>query len=143
MFRRVSPALFHQQTPQHAPVGANTLDIRSPTSLLRMLLRSVDICVKSRHAKNYLRKRVMLQWRVGRDETDPDRQRFLMERAGAFLQILHTSKLPTGAESVRFQLSRVEALKEKEALQVKRQSEDSRAMSTGPQGSIPGSGRRA
>lgn len=147
MFRRVAP-LYAGPQPMAAPVGANTLDIRSPTSLLRMLIRSIDITVKSRHAKNYLRKRLMAQWRVGRDEVDPDRQRFLMERAGAFLQILHTTRLPTGAESVRFQLSRVQAAKEREALLMRRQTAESAALASGNAGAAAGgsaaaAGRRA
>eukprot|EP00744_Colponema_vietnamica_P019060 GILI01026948.1.p1 GENE.GILI01026948.1~~GILI01026948.1.p1 ORF type:complete len:136 (+),score=17.39 GILI01026948.1:79-486(+) len=132
MFRRLTPSLYHHNQAQAtAPIGNQTLDIRSPTALLRMLIRSIDICVKSRHAKNFMRKRLMVQWRMGRDEIDPDRQRFLMERAGAFLQILHTTRTPTGAESVQFQLSRIEAAKVKEAIQLKRQSAESKVIGTG------------
>ena len=102
-------------TVPHSPTGQQQqLSIDTPYSLLRMIYRSIDITVKSRHAKRFLKKRTVDSWRAHREETDPDRQRFVLERAGSFLQMLHTPKSPQPGMPVVFQLSRVQAEKDKE-----------------------------
>lgn len=99
----------------HSPTGQQQqLSIDTPYSLLRMIYRSIDITVKSRHAKRFLKKRTVDSWRAHREEADPDRQRFVLERAGSFLQMLHTPKSPQPGMPVVFQLSRIQAEKEKE-----------------------------
>lgn len=98
-----------------SPTGQQQqLSINSPYSLLRMIYRSVDICVKSRHAKRFLKKRTIESWRAHRGEVDPDRQRFVLERAGSFLQMLHTPKTPQPGVPIVFQLSRAEAERQKD-----------------------------
>jgi hypothetical protein len=82
------------------------LEINSPLSLLRMCYRSIDITVKSRHARNFLKKRLIEQWAEKRKETNPEKQRFYMDLAGSFLQALHTERNPKPGKVVVFQLSR-------------------------------------
>ncbi|KPI84876.1 hypothetical protein ABL78_6058 [Leptomonas seymouri] len=82
------------------------LDITSPLSLLRMCYRSIDITVKSRHARNFLKKRLIEQWAEKSKETNPEKQRFYMDLAGSFLQALHTERNPKPGKVVTFQLSR-------------------------------------
>ena len=82
------------------------LEINSPLSLLRMCYRSIDITVKSRHARNFLKKRLIEQWAEKSKETNPDKQRFYMDLAGSFLQALHTERNPKPGKVVVFQLSR-------------------------------------
>ena len=94
------------------------LQIDSAYSLLRIAYRSIDICVKSRHARGFLKKRLIESWREGRNETNPLKQRELMERAGAFITALHSPKdfhAQTNPR-VEFQLSRVVADKKKSNL---------------------------
>jgi ribonuclease D len=91
------------------------LDVNSAYSLLRISYRSIDIKVKSRHARNFLKRRLIEQWRENRAEQDHRKQRFLMERAGIFLQALHAPLTENaGKEPVVFQLSRVKAREEAE-----------------------------
>jgi hypothetical protein len=92
------------------------VQIESAYGLLRMCHRSIDIKVKSRHGRNFLKKRLMTQWRAHSKEEDPEKQRFLMDHAASFFQALHTPKTPDPNQVIVFQLSRVEALKEKERL---------------------------
>lgn len=82
------------------------LEINSPLSLLRMCYRSIDITVKSRHARNFLKKRLIDQWAEKSKETNPEKQRFYMDLAGSFLQALHTERNPKPGKPVVFQLSR-------------------------------------
>ncbi|AAZ10733.1 hypothetical protein, conserved [Trypanosoma brucei brucei TREU927] len=101
----------------HTNAQQQVLEINSAYSLLRMCYRSIDIKVKSRHARQFLQRRLMEQWHVHCRETDPEKQRFLMDHAGAFLQALHSPRNPKPGEPIVFQLSRrqayEEALKEK------------------------------
>ncbi|CCW60732.1 unnamed protein product [Phytomonas sp. EM1] len=82
------------------------LEIKSPLSLLRMCYRSIDICVKSRHARNFFKKRLIEQWAEKSKETDPEKMRFYMDLAGSFLQALHTERNPKPGMVINFQLSR-------------------------------------
>ncbi|CUE71620.1 Hypothetical protein, putative [Bodo saltans] len=92
------------------------VQIESAYGLLRMCYRSIDIQVKSRHGRNFLKKRLMTQWRLHSKEEDPEKQRFLMDHAASFFQALHMPKSPDPNQVVVFKLSRVEALREKERL---------------------------
>lgn len=113
MLRRCS-CRFQQQQQQQINSQQPVLQIDSAFGLLRMCYRSIDITVKSRHGRNFLKKRLITQWRDHRGEQDPEKQRFLMDHAASFLQALHTPKNPDPSKIIVFQLSRVEALKEKE-----------------------------
>lgn len=85
----------------------NPLTLSSPTMLLRLLLKSIDLKVEARVARNFLRKRTIDSWRRHRGETDPLRQRFLIERAASVLTVLHTKgAMPTPGESIDFRMSR-------------------------------------
>lgn len=109
---RFSGLRFQKMTPQNAQ--QQSLEIGSAMSLLRMCYRSIDICVKPRHGRTFLKKRLIESWRENRAEPNTHKQRFLMERGGAFLQTLHTSRTPNASTVVVFQLSRVEAQRQKE-----------------------------
>jgi hypothetical protein len=88
-------------------VAQQPLQINSPHQLLRMLLKSVDLKVKSRHGRNFLKKRVMEQWRAQRHVTDPSQQRFAMERAAAVLSALHMKEqAPTMDTPIEYDFSR-------------------------------------
>lgn len=89
------------------------LEINSPMSLLRMCYRSIDITVKSRHARTFLKKRLMEQWAAKCKEPNPEKQRFYMDLAGSFLQALHTERNPKPGKVVNFQLSRQVAYEQK------------------------------
>lgn len=117
MFRRLRPLAL---TPTAAmPTGINSqqevLEINSPLSLLRMCYRSIDIRVKSRHARRFLKKRLIEQWQEHSKETQPEKQRFYMDMAGSFLQALHTDRNPKPGMLVTFQLSRRVAHEQKMA----------------------------
>jgi hypothetical protein len=64
-------------------------EIQSAYQLLRLLLRSAEVKVRSRQGRQFMKRRIISQWRVGRNETDPMRQRALMERAAAVLHAMH------------------------------------------------------
>lgn len=132
MFRRFAPFFAPKMaTPAAAGTGAaaaaaanvpqgqnmnsqqQVLDINSAMSLLRMCYRSIDIRVNSRHARNFLKKRLIEQWAQKSKETDPDKQRFYMDLAGSFLQALHTDRNPKPGKAIFFQLSRRVAHEEK------------------------------
>ncbi|TPP40219.1 hypothetical protein CGC21_26865 [Leishmania donovani] len=98
---------------QHMNSQQRVLEINSPMSLLRMCYRSIDIKVKSRHARSFLKKRLMEQWAEKCKETNPDKQRFYMDLAGSFLQALHTERNPKPGKAVNFQLSRQVAYEQK------------------------------
>ncbi|KAK7196258.1 hypothetical protein NESM_000561500 [Novymonas esmeraldas] len=98
---------------QHMNSQQRVLEINSPMSLLRMCYRSIDITVKSRHARIFLKKQLIEQWAVKSKETDPERQRFYMDLAGSFLQALHTERNPKPGKVVSFQLSRQVAYEQK------------------------------
>lgn len=91
---------------QHMNTQQKVLTIESPLSLLRMCYRSIDITVKSRHARAFLKKELIQHWEEKKNESDPAKQRFNMDLAGSFLQALHTDKLPKPGAPVQFQLSR-------------------------------------
>lgn len=91
---------------QHLNSQQKVLSISSPLSLLRMCYRSIDITVKSRHARAFLKKELIANWAEKKNETDPAKQRFYMDLAGSFLQALHTEKNPKPGAPVEFQLSR-------------------------------------
>ncbi|CCW66462.1 unnamed protein product [Phytomonas sp. Hart1] len=110
MFRR-SLAVFYSNTNLGDPgklmnSQQKVLDINSPLSLLRMCYRSIDICVKSRHARNFFKKRLIDQWAEKSKETNPEKIRFYMDLAGSFLQALHTDRTPKPGMVVKFNLSR-------------------------------------
>nr|CCC90007.1 hypothetical protein, unlikely [Trypanosoma congolense IL3000] len=116
MLRRT--AHFLANSPMiHTNAQQQVLEINSAYSLLRMCYRSIDIKVKSRHARQFLQRRLIEQWRAHCRETDPEKQRFLMDHAGAFLQALHSPRNPKPGETITFQLSRRQA--HEEALQAK------------------------
>ncbi|GET92399.1 hypothetical protein, conserved [Leishmania tarentolae] len=98
---------------QHMNSQQRVLEINSPMSLLRMCYRSVDITVKSRHARTFLKKRLIDQWAEKCKETNPEKQRFYMDLAGSFLQALHTERNPKPGKVVNFQLSRQVAYEQK------------------------------
>ncbi|RNF21983.1 hypothetical protein TcG_02698 [Trypanosoma cruzi] len=104
----------------HTNAQQEVLEISSAYSLLRMCYRSIDIKVKSRHARQFLQKRLIEQWREHCQETDPEKQRFLMDHAGAFLQALHSSRNPKPGEVVKFQLSRRVAYEEAQRAKAER-----------------------
>lgn len=91
---------------QHMNSQQKVLTINSPLSLLRMCYRSIDITVKSRHVRAFLKKELIKRWAEKKNETDHRKQRFNMDLAGSFLQALHTDKLPKPGAPVQFQLSR-------------------------------------
>ncbi|KAG8341770.1 hypothetical protein ERJ75_000707200 [Trypanosoma vivax] len=93
----------------HTNAQQQVLEITSAYSLLRMCYRSIDIKVKSRHARQFLQRRLIEQWRLHCQETDPEKQRFLMDHAGAFLQALHSPRSPKPGEPITFHLSRRQA----------------------------------
>ncbi len=64
-------------------------EIQSAYQLLRLLLRSSEVKIRSRQGRQFMKRRIIAQWRVGREETDPMRQRALMERAAAVLHAMH------------------------------------------------------
>jgi hypothetical protein len=72
------------------------VDIRSAYQLYRVVLKSIEAKVRSRQGRNFLKRRVAEQWRDGRLEQDPQRQRLLIERATACVHVLHmdSSKVP-------------------------------------------------
>lgn len=116
MLRRFSPLLVVSSAGaagtsstgagQHMNSQQKVLTLNSPMSLLRMCYRSIDITVKSRHARAFLKKELIQHWEKKKNETDPVKQRFNMDLAGSFLQALHTDKLPKPGATVEFQLSR-------------------------------------
>ena len=80
-----------------APVMPQTtqvqpLDLKSPYQMLRLLLKSIDSKVKSRHGRRYLKKRLMSQWRLFRTVDDPFQQRFVLERGASVLTALHMTE---------------------------------------------------
>lgn len=91
---------------QHLNSQQKVLSIDSPLALLRMCYRSIDITVKSRHARAFLKKELIERWAEKKDEKDPAKQRFYMDLAGSFLQALHTERQPKPGAVVEFQLSR-------------------------------------
>lgn len=91
---------------QHMQTQQKVLSIDSPLSLLRMCYRSIDITVKSRHGRSFLKKELIQQWSELKNESDPAKQRFYMDLAGSFLQALHTDRQPKPGGVVTFQLSR-------------------------------------
>ncbi|CAM38637.1 conserved hypothetical protein [Leishmania braziliensis MHOM/BR/75/M2904] len=97
----------------HINSQQRVLQINSPMSLLRMCYRSIDITVKSRHARTFLKKQLMRQWAERSKETNPAKQRFYMDLAGSFLQALHTERNPKPGKIVNFQLSRQVAYEQK------------------------------
>ncbi|KAG5494064.1 hypothetical protein JKF63_01898 [Porcisia hertigi] len=97
----------------HMNSQQRVLEISSPMSLLRMCYRSIDITVKSRHARTFLKKQLMEQWAEKSKETNPEKQRFYMDLAGSFLQALHTERNPKPGRVVEFQLSRRTAYEQK------------------------------
>lgn len=107
MLRLTSRCLQAQQ--QQMNSQQPILQIDSAYGLLRMCHRSIDIHVKSRQARNFLKRRLMDQWRNHCKEQDPEKQRFLMDHAASFLQVLHMPKHPDPSQIVVFQLSRVKA----------------------------------
>lgn len=109
---RLTRMAAQQQQQMHAQQPLVQID--SAYGLLRMCYRSIDIQVKSRHGRNFLKKRLITQWRQHRLEEDPEKQRFLMDHAASFFQALHMPKNPDPNKVVVFQLSRAAALKEKE-----------------------------
>ncbi|RNF19435.1 uncharacterized protein Tco025E_04136 [Trypanosoma conorhini] len=119
MFRR-TPRLLSAPTTTHTNAQQEVLEIKSAYSLLRMCYRSIDIRVKSRHARQFLQKRLMQQWRENCHETDPEKQRFLMDHAGSFLQALHSPRNPKPGEVVTFQLSRQVAYEEAQRAKAER-----------------------
>ncbi|KAG5468379.1 hypothetical protein LSCM1_02359 [Leishmania martiniquensis] len=100
---------------QHMHSQQRVLEISSPMSLLRMCYRSIDITVKSRHARTFLKKRLIEEWARKRMEANPAKQRFYMDLAGSFLQALHTERNPKPGKVVNFQLSRQIAYEQKMA----------------------------
>jgi hypothetical protein len=64
------------------------LEITTPYSLLRVLLRMIDRKVKSGHARNFFHKKVISEWRLHRNCVDPGLQKLHLERAGAMLTAL-------------------------------------------------------
>lgn len=107
MLRRLLPLYAAgSPTPQHMNSQQQVLNISSPLALLRMCYRSIDITVKSRHARAFLKKELISHWAQKKNETDPAKQRFYMDLAGSFLQALHTDKNPKPGAVVQFQLSR-------------------------------------
>lgn len=82
-------------------------EIRSAFQLLRLVLHSIELKVKSRHAREFLRKRVISQWREHRGETDPQKQRLLMERASTVMTVLHMKgKAPVVNSPVEYSFDR-------------------------------------
>ena len=67
----------------------NLTEINSAYQLLRLLLRSAELKIKSRQGRQFMKRRIVTQWRLHRTETDPVKQRALMERAGAVLHAMH------------------------------------------------------
>jgi hypothetical protein len=112
MFRVFSQRL---QAMTNTNSAQDALVITSAMNLLRLCYRSIDICVKSRHGRNFLKKRLIETWRLSRHEQNEAKQRMMMERASSFLQALHMEANHTPNMKVVFQLSRVEAHKRKEA----------------------------
>ncbi|ORC93733.1 uncharacterized protein TM35_000016100 [Trypanosoma theileri] len=119
MLRRTS-SLFASPSPPSTNAQQEVLQITSAYSLLRMCYRSIDIKVKSRHARQFLQRRLIEQWREHRHETDPEKQRFLMDHAGSFLQALHSQRNPKPGESITFQLSRRKAYEEAQKVKAER-----------------------
>ncbi|EAN94190.1 hypothetical protein, conserved [Trypanosoma cruzi] len=119
MLRRTLRVMSTPKT-THTNAQQEVLEISSAYSLLRMCYRSIDIKVKSRHARQFLQKRLIEQWREHCQETDPEKQRFLMDHAGAFLQALHSSRNPKPGEVVKFQLSRRVAYEEAQRAKAER-----------------------
>lgn len=93
-------------TGTHMNSQQQVLEINSAYCLLRMCYRSIDIKIRSRHARNFLKKRLITQWAEKSKETDPQKQRLYMDLAGSFLQALHTDRNPKPNTPVSFQLSR-------------------------------------
>lgn len=119
---RFSFARWAPKVPEatHMNTQQKILEINSPMALLRMCYRSIDICVKSRSARNFLKKRLIEQWREKSTEQNPEKQRFNMDLAGSFLQALHTDRNPKPGKVVEFQLSRRVAYEQKLAAQAER-----------------------
>ena len=81
---------------QHQP-----LELQSAYQLLRLLLRSAECKVRSRQGRQFLKRRIITQWRAGRDERDPVKQRALMERAAAVLHAMHIKgRSPTADQPI-------------------------------------------
>ncbi len=112
MFRFVSRRL---QNMTNTNTAQDALEISSAMGLLRLCYRSIDITVKSRHGRNFLKKRLIDTWRSARHETNDIKQRMIMERGASLLQALHMGSNHKPGQRVVFQLSRVEAQKQKEA----------------------------
>ncbi|KAH9577457.1 hypothetical protein LSM04_006209 [Trypanosoma melophagium] len=112
MLRRTSGLFASSAPPPSTNAQQEVLQITSAYSLLRMCYRSIDIKVKSRHARQFLQRRLIEQWHEHRHETDTEKQRFLMDHAGSFLQALHSPRNPKPGESITFQLSRRKAYEE-------------------------------
>lgn len=74
-----------------APTNVNyhPTEIQSAYQLLRLLLRSAEVKVRSRQGKQFMKRRIISQWRIGRAEQDPLKQRAWMERAAAVLHAMH------------------------------------------------------
>jgi hypothetical protein len=105
---RASAVLLQKATPTAAPTAASTAlptaalpmpqELQSAYQLLRLLLRSAELKIRSRQARQFMKRRIVTQWRIGRYETDPVRQRALMERAAAVLQVMHVKNTGKGPE---------------------------------------------
>jgi hypothetical protein len=74
------------------PEQMQALDLQSPYQMLRMLLKSIDTKVKSRHGRKYLKQRLLSQWRLFRTVDDPFQQRFVLERGASVLTALHMTE---------------------------------------------------
>jgi hypothetical protein len=115
MFRFISQRL---QKMTNTNSAQDALELTSAMNLLRLCYRSIDISVKSRHGRNFLKKRLIETWRGARNETDEKKQRMFMERGAMFLQALHMTRPTEDGKAfthVEFQLSRVEAQRRKDA----------------------------
>lgn len=106
-----APAAGPQQ-PQlkYHPVPTKTAyhptEIQSAYQLLRLLLRSAELKIKSRQGRKFFKRRAVDQWRIGREETDPVKQRAYMERAAAALHALHVKgSNPNPSEPIEIDLS--------------------------------------
>lgn len=128
MLRRGAMATAALLLQPHTPTAnvPNTLHLSSAASLLRLIYRCIDIHIPSNQGRKFLKRRLIEQWRSGREVRDPQRQRMLMERAGAMLQILNTTERAPKLEKnvVHWQLSRVEAHARKEEMKKMKEETD-------------------
>lgn len=89
MLRVTSGMLSASKMPASA---GQQMEFTSAYQLLRLLLRSIERKVPSRHGRKYLKQRALTQWRLFRNVKDPFQQRFVMERAGAVVTALHMTE---------------------------------------------------